>query len=73
MDKFLKEALREVDALTPAAPPHPGNHMHDFLGLTACCTIDGAFHVLLMEAHPPFGPRGKCDVTRGPCACGATH
>jgi len=43
---------------------HPEQHYHDFGGLTACCTVDGALVLQLMDAHPSLGSNGgqKCDV-----------
>jgi hypothetical protein len=54
---------------------HPENHMHDFDGLQRCCFINGALDLALMEEHPAHGYNGgqKCDVSRGPCSCGAWH
>ena len=54
---------------------HPERHRHTFGGLDACSTIDGSIYLHLMGAHPALGYNGgqKCDVTSGPCACGAWH
>jgi len=57
---------------------HPERHRHDFLGLTACCMINGALDISLTEAHSQYvnlGTNGgvSCDVSSGPCACGARH
>ncbi|OGZ33121.1 MAG: hypothetical protein A2V69_01740 [Candidatus Portnoybacteria bacterium RBG_13_40_8] len=57
---------------------HPENHHHDFDGLHACCVINGALDTLLMEAHQKYANLGTnggqpCDVTEGPCSCGAWH
>lgn len=57
---------------------HPGNHRHEFSDLTACCMVNGALDTSLMQAHSENAPLGKnggtaCDVTSGPCACGAWH
>jgi len=37
--------------------------------------VDGALDSQLMDAHPALGCNGgqKCDVTDGPCSCGAWH
>ena len=56
----------------------PERHAHDIDGLAACCTIGGAIDLALMDAHSRLAPLGRnggvaCDVTRGPCACGAWH
>ena len=54
---------------------NPDKHRHEFAALQACCMIDGAIDLEAMEAHPALGYNGgvKCDVTSGPCACGAWH
>ena len=54
---------------------NPKNHKHDHSGLVACCMVDGALDFQLMDAHPALGFNGgqKCDVTEGPCSCGAWH
>lgn len=57
---------------------HPENHRHNFSELQACCTIGGAVDVGLVDAHQEYAPVGRnggraCDVTSGPCACGAWH
>lgn len=57
---------------------HPERHRHTFNELTACCMIDGAVDLSLIEAHSQhvdLGTNGgvRCDTTEGPCACGAWH
>jgi hypothetical protein len=57
---------------------HPERHRHDFNGLTDCCTINGTVDLSLIDAHSSAAPLGRnggvaCDVTSGPCACGAWH
>ena len=37
---------------------HPKKHHHDFDGLSACCVVDGAFDLQLMDAHPALGYNG---------------
>lgn len=56
----------------------PEKHRHNFTDLIACCTIDGALDMELMELHQMYASTGQnggqqCDVTSGPCACGAWH
>jgi len=55
---------------------HPELHQHTFDALTSCCMTKGALSLYLMDAHEGLmgtnGGRG-CDVTSGPCACGAWH
>lgn len=57
---------------------HPEKHRHDFAGLQRCCLIDGALDMMVMETHSKYVVTGrngssKCDVTSGPCSCGAYH
>jgi len=57
---------------------HPENHKHNFNELTACCIIDGAVDLSVMDAHSKYvdlGTNGgvKCDATEGPCSCGGWH
>jgi hypothetical protein len=57
---------------------HPDQHQHDYAGLVRCSMINGAIDVAVMEAHAQYvniGTNGgaRCDVTEGPCACGAWH
>lgn len=56
---------------------NPQAHSHTYEGLVACCTTaDGAVDLGLIEAHEGIhGSNGgrRCDVKRGPCACGAWH
>ena len=57
---------------------HPERHRHDFDSLQRCCTVDGALDLSIMEAHSAAAPLGRnggraCDVTAGPCSCGAWH
>ncbi len=54
---------------------NPERHKHDFDGLIACCTMDGVLDTRLMDAHEGLaaGHGSRCDVSRGPCACGAWH
>ncbi len=54
---------------------NPDAHKHEFGALQQCCTVNGVLDLELMEAHPALGRNGgqKCDVTSGPCSCGAWH
>lgn len=53
---------------------NPDAHRHDFAGLYACSTVDGVLDTSIIEAHEGLaGPTHRCDVSKGPCACGATH
>ena len=57
---------------------HPEKHKHTFDELQECCMLDDAIDSFLMDAHSRFvnlGTNGgvRCDVTSGPCACGAWH
>ena len=56
----------------------PSLHRHDFEGLQCCCFHKGAIDLGLMEAHEKHASLGtnggvRCDVTSGPCSCGAWH
>ncbi len=55
----------------------PSNHKHhDANGLIACATINGAVDISIMQAHEGlYGYNGgaACDVSTGPCSCGAWH
>jgi hypothetical protein len=66
---------RTAESVLKDIKEHPENHRHDFIALSACCTINGAFDMRLMEAHEGTvnGQSRRCDVSRGPCACGAWH
>lgn len=71
MGKTKESVLQEIK-------DHPEWHRHDFNGLTACCLINGAVDVSLMEAHSQYADIGinggiRCDVVDGPCVCGAWH
>ena len=66
-----RERLKEIRE-------HPEKHRHDFSGLQACCLIDGALDTAVMEAHEVYASQGtnggrRCDVSSGPCSCGAWH
>ena len=57
---------------------HPEDHQHTFSELSGCCLVDGAVDSRLIDAHGWFDFAGEnggvsCDVTEGPCACGAHH
>lgn len=57
---------------------HPDRHRHDFQRLQACCFVNGAIDMSVMDAHEKYVDMGtnggtRCDVSSGPCACGAWH
>lgn len=58
---------------------NPENHKHlDLHEITACCMVDGVLDLSLMQAHTIYAPVSfnggqPCDVTEGPCSCGAWH
>jgi hypothetical protein len=65
----LEERRREIVS-------HPENHTHSYEALVACCMVDGALDGMLMQSHEGYlGSNGgnRCDVSSGPCACGAWH
>jgi len=55
----------------------PDRHRHrDLNELTICCMVNGSIDSLAWQAHEGLQGRngGKgCDVSSGPCACGAWH
>lgn len=62
-----EERIRDVRA-------HPERHRHrDMNDLTACCMVDGAISIAILEAHEGTQGGRRCDVQTGPCACGAWH
>lgn len=70
-DPKVKKRIKEIK-------DHPENHRHSFEGLTTCCLVEGVLDMALMEAHEEYvslGTNGgrRCDVTSGPCSCGAWH
>ena len=57
---------------------HPARHRHTFEELQLCCFHDGALDLLLMAAHETHASTStnggrSCDVSSGPCSCGAWH
>ena len=55
---------------------NPDKHRHDFDDLRACCMVNGALSLDLIDAHSGLlGSNGGvlCDTLEGPCACGAWH
>jgi hypothetical protein len=57
---------------------HPERHRHTFEELTRCCMHGDALDLQLMDAHEKHASLGtnggrRCDVSRGPCACGSWH
>lgn len=71
MDKTIETVLQDII-------DNPEQHRHTFLGLNDCCMINGSLMLSLIDAHGDcidLGINGgeSCDVTEGPCACGAWH
>lgn len=71
MNEELKKRLDDIKN-------NPNSHRHDFEGLQRCCFLNGALDGRLMEAHETHASVGSnggrsCDVTSGPCSCGAWH
>ena len=56
---------------------HPEKHKHKNLNeLASCCFINDAIDMHLVELHEgSYGSNGgvRCDVSEGPCSCGAWH
>lgn len=70
MDDAVVERLTDIKE-------HPERHRHDFGGLAACSIVNGVRHIDIVDAHESVLGRTnggvRCDVTSGPCACGAWH
>lgn len=67
---------RTVHTILEDIKTNPSQHKHSFDELQKCCMIGGALDLIVMEAHEGLlGYNGgvACDVTEGPCACGAFH
>lgn len=67
----LDEKLKDIKE-------HPARHRHTFEELQRCCIHGGALDTQLMDAHETQASTGtnggrRCDVTSGPCSCGAWH
>jgi hypothetical protein len=57
---------------------YPGAHRHTFEELRRCSIVKGILDLKVWDAHKEaalFGTNGgiNCDVSEGPCACGAWH
>jgi len=57
---------------------HPELHQHrDFIEVMQCCMVNGAIDLALEAAHERISDRSnggvRCDVSSGPCSCGAWH
>jgi hypothetical protein len=68
----------DIDEKIQDIKQKPEQHRHTFEGLQMCCFHNGALDARLMEAHEMFASLGtnggrRCDVTTGPCSCGAWH
>lgn len=68
----------EVERKLKDIKEHPERHRHTFEGLQQCCFVNGALDMRVMDAHSEYVSMGtnggqRCDVTSGPCACGAWH
>lgn len=70
---------RTYESVLTDIKEHPERHKHrDLNALNACCWINGALDLSLSEAHARYASQGRnggqnCDVSRGPCSCGAWH
>lgn len=70
--------MAKADEIIADIKLNPKRHQHKFGELAACCYIDGVFDTRVLNAHDQYAPIGRnggqaCDVTAGPCACGAWH
>ncbi len=58
---------------------NPDKHKHpDMNTLNRCCFMKGALDLMLIDAHSRYASQDmnggrRCDVSRGPCSCGAWH
>lgn len=58
---------------------HPDQHRHgDFQGIINCSMDNGAINMAIFDAHQQYASYGsnggnRCDVSSGPCSCGAWH
>lgn len=58
---------------------NPDRHRHrTFDQLVSCSTENGAVNLAVFQAHETYAPHGtnggtNCDVSSGPCSCGAWH
>lgn len=56
---------------------NPEKHRHSYEDLLCCCAFEGSIDSGVMDAHSriKIGQNGgrDCDVTEGPCSCGAWH
>ena len=70
-----EEHHKAVQAKREDISTNPSLHRHDFNGLVQCCMVDGILVASLMDLHEEAikGPNRGCDVTKGPCGCGAWH
>ena len=69
--------MSKADEILADIKKNPDKHRHDYSGLMRCCMVDGAMDLSLVEAHEGLVEgefrTSRCDVTKGPCACGAWH
>jgi hypothetical protein len=76
-DGQMNTYKEEFDRRIKDIKEHPEKHKHSFEALSQCCMVQGCFDTALMEAHSKLnmGTNGgvNCDVTSGPCSCGAFH
>lgn len=76
MTSFL-DPEDEIEVKLHDIRQHPEHHRHDFIHLCNCCTVHGMRQPILMDAHERAIGKSNagrpCDVTQGPCACGAWH
>ena len=70
MKRTYEDVLKDIKE-------RPSTHRHNFEGLQTCCMIDGMLDLRLIDAHSDgsLGSNGgrNCDVSSGPCSCGAWH
>lgn len=77
MKRTRDQVIRDIEE-------HPELHVHDFSDLMKCSAVfseelsEFVLDASVFDAHSRHGNLGmnggiRCDVTSGPCACGAYH
>lgn len=70
------DKLTEVEKRLKDIKENPERHQHTFEGLLRCSMVGAVLDSRLFDAHLGTVPQrnpGGCDVTSGPCSCGAWH
>ena len=66
----MKDKLKDIQN-------NPEKHKHkDLDALLTCAFVNGAINLVIMAAHEGlhgYNGGAPCDVSSGPCSCGAWH